>query len=278
MSTDDDKIAPTAHYTAYVWHRLGMPHAELFATPLGAALFWGFRVAGEGALPRLAPGVPSMQRYLELRHRGIERAVEAIAPDRIIELGAGLSRRGVTFASRGIAYVEVDLPAMTALKQRLIEARASAALKAQIASKLTQLAADVLDERFERELASLVRGAERPVVIAEGLLGYFARPDRERLVRSIARALDGRGALVCELRTAPADAAVAGAVRVLKGGIRLVTRGRGTREDFADHDDVRRFFLDAGFAEAKPLAPLEPSIRTPARVWRAATHPDRRLA
>lgn len=266
--SDDAKIAPTAHYTAYVWHRLRMPHAELFATPLGAALFFAFRLAGEGAVPRIARGVPSMTRYLELRHRTIERALEDERPDLVVELGAGLSRRGVTWASRGVRYVEVDLPAMSELKRRRIEAHASAELKERIAGRLVHVAADVLDPDFAPMLERLVRGSERPAVVAEGLFGYFARSDRERLARSIARALRGRGVLVTELRTRPTDVAVARAVRVLKAGIRLVTAGRGTREDFEDELDVRRFFEAAGFGSAEPM-PMPAEVRSPARVWRA---------
>ncbi len=273
--TEDEKIAPTAHYTAYVWRRVGMPHGELFATPLGAAMFWTFHLPFEGALPRVLRGVPSMTQYLELRHRWIEGALEDERPDLVVELGAGLSRRGVTWAAdRGVRYVEVDLPPMSALKRRLLAERASPALRERLSGRLTHVAADVRADGFEDELAAIVRGAERPVVVAEGLLGYFAIPDRERLARSVARALDGRGAFVAELRTAGGDASIAAAVGVLRASIRLATKGRGTREDFADPGAVRRFFRDAGFAEAEPLAhervPHLASVRTPARVWVAS--------
>lgn len=273
-ASEDEKIAPTAHYTAYVWKHVGMPHGELFATPLGAGMFWGFRLAVEGALPRLLRGVPSMTEYLELRHRWFESALEEARPDRVVELGAGLSRRGVTWAARGVSYVEVDLPPMSALKRRMIAERASPELRARLSGRLTHVAADILDGGFTGELASLLRGAERPVVVAEGVLGYFARPDRERLAAAVARALEGRGAFVTELRTASGDPSVAAAVTVLRASIRLATKGRGAREDFVDPDDVRRFFAEAGFRSAEPLeherVPHLAGIRTPARVWRAA--------
>ena len=41
------RIGPTAHYTGYVWQRLGMPHAELFSTKTGAVLYLGFFALGE---------------------------------------------------------------------------------------------------------------------------------------------------------------------------------------------------------------------------------------
>lgn len=273
-ASDDEKIGPTAHYTAYVWHRVGMPHGEMFATPLGAAMFWTFRAAVEGVLPSVLSGVPSMTQYLELRHRWIESALDEERPDLVVELGAGLSRRGVTWAERGVRYVEIDLPAMSALKRRLIAERASHELRARISGRLSHVAADVLADGFQSELASILRGASRPVVVAEGVLGYFARADRERLARTVARALDGRGAFVSELRTKSGDRSVATAVTVLRAGIRLATKGRGAREDFADPDDVRRFLRDAGFSSAEPLAqdrvPHLASVRSPARVWRAA--------
>jgi O-methyltransferase involved in polyketide biosynthesis len=268
--TDDEKIGPTAHYTAYVWHRIGMPHAGLFATPLGAALFWAFRLTGEGLAARL-PGVPSMTQYLELRHRSFESVLEEEEPDRVIELGAGLSRRGITWAARGLDYVEVDLPAMVRAKERRIAERASRDLRARISGRLTHVAADVLDPSFEDRLRMLLRGASRPVVMAEGLLGYFARADRERLMATVARALPPGGSFVGELRTKPERAAMGAAVGILKGGIRVVTRGRGTREDYEDLDAVRRALGDAGFADAAPLGlervPHLAWLRTPARVW-----------
>lgn len=81
----------------------GMARSELFATPLGRSLFWAFRLAGEGALPRLLPGVPSMAQYLELRRRWIEAALDEARPDLVVELDAALARRGVTCAEPGCA-------------------------------------------------------------------------------------------------------------------------------------------------------------------------------
>jgi O-methyltransferase involved in polyketide biosynthesis len=269
---EDEKIAPTAHYTAYVWHHVGLPHGDLFATPLGRTMFWTFRAATSGL--RRAAGVPSMSEYLELRHRWIEAALEEAEPDRIVEIGAGLSRRGVTWAAdRRVSYVEVDLPPMIALKKKMIAQRASPDLRERLSGRLTHVSCDVLSTEFANTLAKLLRDAQRPVVIAEGLVVYFSREDRARLLGNIRVALGDRGIFLCSLRVKAASASMESAMKVLRASTSLVTRGRGTRDDFTDDADVRRFFEDAGFSHAEPLAPaLVPElahVHTPTSVWRA---------
>jgi O-methyltransferase involved in polyketide biosynthesis len=271
----DAHIAPTAHYTAYVWYRLGLPHAELFATDTGRRLFWSFRLAGEW-IAAAAPGIPSMAQYLELRHRAIEHALEEIEPDRIVEIGAGLSRRGLTWAAdRGVVYTEVDLPHMIDAKREALE-RAPSELRERARTKLRQAAVDVLSDTFAAFLAEELEGAERPVVIAEGLLGYFALPERARIVRAVSRALAsaGGGTLLCDLRSGEGGPAIAVAAKLLRGAIWVATRGRGARQDFASAEAVRDFLLDAGFSSALPVSvesatPHLAHLRSPARVWRA---------
>ncbi|MCA9608890.1 MAG: class I SAM-dependent methyltransferase [Myxococcales bacterium] len=269
-STEDDKIGPTAHYTAYVWHRLGFPHADRFVTPLGRALFWGFRAAGEGLLT-YAPFAPSMTQYLEYRHRAFESVVEDDRPDVVVELGAGLSRRGVTWASRGVRYVEVDLPPMIRAKQRMIAERADRALLEAIRGRLEHVSVDILSDAFPDQLASLLDGAARPVVMTEGVLSYFAPADRRKLARSVAAALAGRGAFVGEMRVKQPAGAGAAALKTLRGATRLVTRGRGQGMEEESHEAARQALLDAGFTDVQPVEPSRwPHLARwplPARVW-----------
>jgi len=271
-----DRIAPTAHYTAYVWHRLGLPYASLFATPTGRSLFWSFRAVGEW-MAAAHPTVPSMTQYLELRHRSIEHALEQMGPDRIIELGAGLSRRGITWAvDRDVDYLEVDLPHMVEIKRAVIAAKAPSAVRERCAVRLRHEAFDVLGDDFEDWLAGQLAGASRPAVIAEGVIGYFEMSDRRRVLRAIARALSrvGGGTFLCDLRAREGGRTVAAAAKLLRVGIWLVTRGRGTREDFESTRAIREMFSESGFVDAAPV-PVESAvpklsrIRSPARVWRA---------
>lgn len=267
----DAKIAPTAYYTAYVWKRLGLPHADLFATARGAAMFWGFRAGGEW-IAAITPQVPSMTQYLALRHRLIEARLAALRPDRVVEIGAGLSRRGITWAlDHGVDYVEVDLPHMIAAKRARLLA-ANARVRGALDTRLQLIARDVLAPDFGGWLAATLAGAERPAVIAEGLLTYFPMPERLAVVRAVAEGLAGRGAFLCDLRSREGGAAIAAAATVLRAGIRAVTRGRGAREDFASVDAIRAFFHEAGLSAepvARSLVPELATVPSPMRVWDA---------
>lgn len=269
------EIAPTAHYTAYAWHRLGFPHAEHFVTAKGRRLFWSFRAAGEW-LAVLHPTVPSMLQYLELRHRCIEHALDQADPDRVVEIGAGLSRRGLTWAAdRGVDYVEIDLPHMVEAKQRMIAERVPAAVRSRARDRLRHEAVDVTGPGFQAWLEKTLGGASRPLVVSEGVLGYFDRGERERVARAVARALGGRGSFVCDLRSKEGGHSVAAAAMLLRSGIWLVTRGRGAREDFPSRAAIASYFEQAGFVRSAPIgaeqaAPHLAKLRTPARVWQAS--------
>jgi O-methyltransferase involved in polyketide biosynthesis len=212
-----------------------------------------------------------MPQYLAQRHLAIEHALEAHRPDAIVELGAGLSRRGVTWAlDRGVRYVEVDLPHMVEAKRAHIPSE----LAARAGDRLRHESHDVLAPEFADRLRAMIGDARRPAIVAEGLLGYFPRGERFALSRAIAAALAGRdGIFLCDLRSREGSARVEVAGRVLKACIKLVTRGRGAAEDFRDAADVRAFFADAGFASVEPIdlreVPRAPRVPSPARVWRA---------
>ena len=264
MRTDHERIGPTAHYTAYVWHRLGLPYADVFVTRRGAALYWGFLLAGEWAT-RLSPGVPSMRQYLEYRHRLIDAVLHRLLPDRLVELGAGLSSRGLRWAiDRNVPCVDIDLAAMAAVKLRALE---------QIGSSrnggLRVIADDVLAPGFEDRLAELLVGAERPVVIAEGLLSYFDPPDRQRVLVTVASALRraGGGSFVCDLHTAEDQARVGRAAKVLRLAIRTITRRRRALDPYATREALRAAFESAGFrhteiVDASAHANAVPQLRT----------------
>lgn len=247
-------IGPTAHYTAYVWRRLGLPYAEHLATPTGAALYWGFFALGEWTT-RVVPGVPTMRNYLAYRHLLIDALVEELAPDRLVELGAGLTPRTVQWAlDRGIDTIDVDLPEMIDVKRRAL-AGMPAPLRQRLGERHRLLGLDVLDAAFDGRLAAALAGAERPVVVAEGLVSYFDLEARRAMFGAVARALRavGGGAFIVDLHTAVAQARVGGATRALRTAIRALTRRSHALDPFADAAAYERALVDAGFDGCREL-------------------------
>jgi O-methyltransferase involved in polyketide biosynthesis len=264
---DSHKIGLTAHYTGYVWKRLGLPYAELFATPTGAALYWGFFGLGEWTT-RLLPGVPSMRTYLAYRHLLMDAVVDELAPGCIVELGAGLSQRASAWVlDHGICGVEIDLPEMIAAKRAAID-RAPAELRDRLLAGLRLVEDDVLSDGFAARLAALVAGAARPVVVAEGLVSYFDGAGRRRLFAAIGEALAGSGgAFVCDLHTRVNQARVGRSAAALRLAIGALTRRRRALDPFADENELRAALVDAGFttitiATPEAHAPQQPALRS----------------
>ncbi|PRQ03054.1 Leucine carboxyl methyltransferase [Enhygromyxa salina] len=274
-----DKIGPTAHVTAYAWYQLGMPYGHLFATPEGAAMYWTFRGATEPAI-RLFK-FPSLLDYLEFRHRMFEAQLDLMLPDRVVELGAGLSRRGLTWVlDRGVRYTEVDLPHMSAAKRRMLEAAPGRVRRALSANELELRSTDILAPEFAAELAELVAGAERPVVISEGVLDYFDLDDRETLLRNVAtgfRKAGVHGHYLTDLQRGDRERKVGPAARVLRQAIKLATGGQSPAKPFRDLEHLDRVFAHAGFDEGRELEPKrlrdrEPRLfrlRSPTTIWLA---------
>ncbi|MEM6291108.1 MAG: class I SAM-dependent methyltransferase [Myxococcota bacterium] len=251
-----ERIGPTAHYTAYVWKRAGFAYADLFATRRGAALYWGFFAAGEWA-SRLSARTPSMRVYLEYRHRLIEAVVAAHQPDLVVELGAGLTRRAVTFCARdGIRGVEFDLPDMAAAKRRAL-AGAPRALIDALQGRHRILDANVVEPEFATTLVEAVGDAKRPVIIAEGLLSYLSAPERVQLYASVASALSTDGRFVCDLHTRAGQASVGASATVLRTAIQALTRRKKALDPYASEAEVRAVMGQAGLCDVSFVDPAD---------------------
>lgn len=275
---DTPKIGPTAHYTAYVWRRLGLPYAEHLATPTGAILYWGFFALGEWTT-RVLPGVPSMREYLAYRHLLIDALVEDLAPDCLVELGAGLTPRTVYWSlDRGIDTVDIDLPEMIEVKRDALR-RLPKPLAVRLAEKHRLLALDVLAPSFPADLAAAMAGASRPAVVAEGLVSYFDPPARQAMFAGVAEALRavGGGGFIVDLHTVAAQAEVGPAMKALRGAIRALTGRRRALDPFADTAAYERALGEAGFDGWRELVaadwtrarPQLAELRSPAHIVHA---------
>jgi methyltransferase (TIGR00027 family) len=106
--------------------------------------------------------------------------------DRVLNLAAGLDSRPYRLSlPPSLTWIEADLPAMVEEKERLFEGE-------KPACSLTREKVDLADDRARTEfLDGATRGAEKAVVLTEGLLAYLT----DDVVRGMSTALRERGSV-----------------------------------------------------------------------------------
>lgn len=239
-------ISPTAHFTGYVWHRHGLSHPG-FDTVEGRVLYaatWPVMLAS-----RLLGGA-TLEDFLLARHRRLDAllagAVERGEVTQIIEVAAGMSPRGLTFARRfggAITYIEADLPGMAARKRAVL---GNAVSDRHRVVELDALAAD--GPQSLAQLASELDRAEGLAIVTEGLLNYFPRTDVEGMWRQFATVLGdfARGLYVSDLHLRQDADPLA---KLFMAALGVFVRGE-VHLHFEDVDEARGRLLGAGFAEA----------------------------
>lgn len=246
------RIGPTAHVTAQAWRRAGFPGADLFDTWLGRL---GYDAASAGLLPWRLLGHPAGNglAWLRLRHQWLESRLTALRPSLVIEVGAGLSSRGLTQARchPELAYLELDLPGMVAAKRRRLHATPT-----PDNYRLETL--DLLSADFAVSAWQLARAGDGPcLVITEGVVDYLSASDRETAWTHIAALLRqaGGGHYLLDLHTSARLRRLG-----LPVGIMLNALNRLTGHDFggnllATTDEAIETLRRCGFDQAAVLNP-----------------------
>jgi O-methyltransferase involved in polyketide biosynthesis len=178
---DYSTISPSARSLLAMRAQTELPFARraaelvLGAEPLAAAI--ARLSAIEGAALRL--------RHFTERYRSIDALLAEVGATRIVELGAGLSCRGLAWAQRNPGtYVDTDLPAMTETKAQLVAALDVGPL----AGELRVAALDALDATaFHVLIDELPAGPT--AIVNEGLLMYLDDAEKQRLADNIRSAL-----------------------------------------------------------------------------------------
>lgn len=248
---EDGDLTVTALYTSAAWSWAGFRGAELFLTREAGAVF-SVTNAVMAVTGLLRPDVPSLRWSLAQRHAALDHLAQGHT--QIVELAAGLSRRGAAFSERpGVRYVEVDLPAMIARKEALL-ARTPEGVAVRERGSLVRVAADVRD----LDLATIL--APGPVcVIAEGLLMYLDADAQRALWRKLGTALADRpgSTLLFDLVPAVEQPKPGLLGRMLGWLMARFTDGRGFVRDLRTRTDVVRELHEAGFTEVRALEPAE---------------------
>ena len=241
-------ISPTAHYTGHVWHRNGLSHPG-FDTVEGRVLHAALRPVV--ALSRLLGG-PSLEDFLLARHQALDallaEAIEHGEIGQVVEVAAGLSPRGLSFAQRfgdAITYVEADLPGMAARKRAALGGASSAH------HRVADL--DALADDGPASLGALAAQLDPDrglAIVTEGLLNYFPRDAVTGMWRRFAAALAGfpHGLYLSDLHLRqdaadPIARAFSAALGVFVGG--------SVHLHFETAEDATEQLLAAGFADAE---------------------------
>jgi O-methyltransferase involved in polyketide biosynthesis len=247
-----NRISPTAHYTGWVWYRHGLSPRAL-ATVQGRLFFAAGQPVNRLA-DRLLGGL-TLERMLLQRHHLLDHRLDAAiaaGARQVVELGCGLSGRGVRMLARHglgeLRYVEADLPAMAARKRRRLE-RAGLLSERHVVVGVDVLTPDgplSLEALADRHLA----GQGPTVVITEGLVDYFAPHVVARLWERLAALLvaAGGGHYLSDLHLAE-DTPRSVLSRAFLGLLSRATGGR-VDDNFATAGEATAALLEAGFATA----------------------------
>jgi len=219
-----------------------------------ATLLWNGSVPEELQHAMTEENARRRLRHFENRYRSLDRLLAHAACPNVLEIGAGLSFRGLELARTSPTYyLDTDLPALVTLKAELV-ARLH---PGPLAGTLRVQALDALDgEAFQRTVASLPDG---PVAIAnEGLLVYLSRREKAQLAANVHAALSARGGrwLTADvyLKNPGGSAPTVGYGRSRE----FIDAHRIEQNKFDDWAEAERFFQDAGFVVVEKLAHQHP--------------------
>ena len=190
--------------------------------------------------------------HFENRYRSIDQALAMVGHRNIVELGAGLSFRGLAMAqSPGIHYLDTDLPELLAVKADLVARLDHPPLQGT-------LRLESLDALAPGALAGAVRHlpAGPVAIVNEGLLMYLDASEKERLAASIRGILEERTrsrwiTADCYVRDGERRTALDPAVE------RFLAEHRVEEQKFASWESAERFFTMQGFAIERRLTPSE---------------------
>jgi len=232
-------ISPSAISLLFLKSQTQIPYARE-----AAALVWP-NAAPDELIQSLQTDVGRLRmRHFEARYRSLDRLLAESGLPRVLELGAGLSFRGLAFArTPGTFYLDTDLPDLIATKRDLIRQLAPAALPGTLRVE----ALNALDEAAVFEaLEAMPPG---PLAIAnEGLLMYLDEVEKARLAATVRRVLERRGGvwLTADIYIRNPQP---GASAFIEDRARRFLEEHGVeRKKFADFPAAERFFTENGFA------------------------------
>jgi O-methyltransferase involved in polyketide biosynthesis len=240
-------LSVTALYTCGTWAWAGLPAAEIFDHPDAQRVFGVTNAALSLARPFFGKP-PSLRHSLVQRHVMIDRLLAESGARGVLEIAAGLSRRGAaaTSADAALHYVELDRPHVVARKRTLAE-RSEAGRAALANPRWRLVGGDAADASLPGLIADFPADAKL-FVIAEGLLMYLDAAAQRGLWRRVRELFDGRdGAFVFDLVPAVEQPRPGAVGRGLEWTMKRFTGGQAFERDVRTRADLARELSAAGF-------------------------------
>jgi O-methyltransferase involved in polyketide biosynthesis len=183
----NQRIGIPAYFTSHAWVEARFDYADRFDTRQGRLMFKALKPLFH-LLGFLGPAVRFHNEYLFVRHYAFEERLRQLLPSCIVEIGAGLSPRGIAFAVADVdlRYIEVDLPDMAAAKRRALG-------NFETPPNYFLGSADILAQGFIESLPEMPRPGDHVVVVTEGVTDYFKMGEKRRAFRNICSLLRAQG-------------------------------------------------------------------------------------
>lgn len=182
LTADPARISVTAKLSAYYRKFSDIAFAAEAAALLGADDAFAALVRDHGLEPdKLGFYAP----MFEARYKSITQLIFASGASQVLELASGYSLRGLDLTrDSSLCYVETDLRDVIATKLALLdELRRRHDLAPAPSHVVTP--ADALDLEQLRRAAAPFDRARPLMVLCEGLVGYLARDETERLAANV---------------------------------------------------------------------------------------------
>ena len=246
MEESYEKISPTAKFVAHIRTFTDIPFAKEIAAESGAEKDFK-ALAGQSA--------ESINKFIpiwEARYKSTDKIIIQRNITQVLEIAAGLSPRGLAMTENlKVVYVTTDLPQILEEEKTIAEAIFK---KLDIhRSNLHFQAANALDLGELLQAATPFTPDKSIAVITEGLLPYLTREEKETLASNIRELLKKyQGLWVTSIEhTEQSRKTIYETdeknMRQRMRNISSATERNIENNVFANENDIREFFTNAGF-------------------------------
>jgi O-methyltransferase involved in polyketide biosynthesis len=196
-------------------------------------------------------GATRSLKHFVKRYRSLDLLLKEAGLPRILEIGAGLSFRGLELARTTSAfYVDTDLPSIAELKAALV----TKLHPLPLLGTLLVRPLDALDRPALRAIVELMPAG--PLAIAnEGLLIYLSAEEKARLAENVRAVLLARGGVWLTADVYIRNPADYPSVFAEPRARKFLDAHRVDENKFSDWAEAERFFTDNGFSVQKKLVP-----------------------